>query len=189
MIQILTSLFIEFIKIGLFCWGGGLAVLALLQERSISLSWLTEAQFGDMIAIAQSTPGPIAINLATFVGFLQGGFLGSLVATVSLIIPGFIISIIVGKFLKHFNEYPIVQAILKGLRAIVIGLIVTALYSISKVSILNIEAYQQTQQLLHMIDYKAILLFALFLFLVIKFKKHPIYYILAGAVFGMVIWA
>lgn len=188
MVAILLRLIWEFFVIGLFSYGGGLAVLVLLQERVSVLGWLTQAEFTDMIAISQSTPGPIAINLATFVGYFKGGIIGSILASVSVILPGVILSIIIGRFIKEFDEKPIVKAILKGLRAMVIGLIAAAILNIAKVSILDLEKYQMSQKILDLFDLKSILLFTIILVFDFKFKKHPVYYILPAGILGILLW-
>lgn len=188
MTTLLLNLFLAFFKFGLFCFGGGLAILVLLQETALELAWLTTEQFADVIAISQSTPGPIAINLATFVGYSQAGIIGSLVASIALIIPGFTISSIIGRFLNHFNEEPIIKAILKGLRAVVIGLIATAVLNISSVAIFNIKAFEATKSLMDLFDLKAVIMLIIFTFLVIRFKKHPIYYIITAGIIGVFLW-
>ncbi|PKM95176.1 MAG: chromate transporter [Firmicutes bacterium HGW-Firmicutes-1] len=188
MIQALLELFMEFFSLGIFSYGGGLAILVLLQEKSVELGWLTLEQFADVVAISQSTPGPIAINLATFVGYFQGSILGSLVATIAVILPGFVISIIVAKFMDRFNEKPIVKATLKGLRAIVIGLIATAILNIAYVTIIDLKAYKVTRYIGDLVELKSLIVFGLLVFLSIKFKKHPIYYILPAGVVGLFLW-
>ncbi|WP_212692427.1 chromate transporter [Vallitalea guaymasensis] len=186
--MILARLFYEFFKIGLFTYGGGLAMLPLLQEKATAYGWLTKEQFTDMIAISQSTPGAIAINMATFVGYDQAGFLGSLISSIGVILPGFIIIIIVAKFLKHFNEKPVVKAIFVGLRATVIGLILTAVINVAMVSVVNIDLYNETKIIGNLFDVKSIILFAVTMFAVIKYKKHPIYYIISAGIIGIIIW-
>ena len=183
--EVLLKLFVEFFNIGLFSYGGGLAVLILLQEKSIELGWLNLDQFADMVAISQSTPGPIAINLATFVGFFQGSILGSIVASVAVILPGFGMSLIVGRFMEHFDEKPIVIAVLKGLRAVVIGLIATAILNIAYVTIFNLEAYKVTRAITDLFKYKEMGLFLILVFLSLKYKKHPALYIVSAGVIGL----
>lgn len=185
--EVLLKLFYEFINIGLFSYGGGLAILVLLQEKSIELGWLNLKQFADMVAISQSTPGPIAINLATFVGYFQGSILGSVVASIAVILPGFSLSLIVARFMEHFNENAIVVAILKGLRSVVIGLIATAILNIAFVTIIDLETYNLSHNLIDLFDLKQVSLFAIILFLILKFKKHPVMYILGGAVIGLIL--
>lgn len=184
----LLKLFLEFFQIGLVTYGGGLAILVFLQDRAIELGWLSANGFADMIAIAQSTPGPIAINLATFVGFSQGGLIGAIISSLAVTLPGMTLTIIVSRFLEHFNEHIVVKSIMKGLRAIVIGLIITAIINIAKVSVLDIERFKITNNINDLIDLKAILMFAGISFLIIKFNKHPIYYILLSGILGMIIW-
>lgn len=123
--MIYLQLFIEFFLIGLFTFGGGYAMIPLVRETVLENGWLTEAQFYDFIGVCESTPGPIAVNMATFVGSDQAGVLGSACATLGVVLPSFIviliIAIISGKFLK--NKY--VQRALKGIKAVVLGLIIS----------------------------------------------------------------
>lgn len=186
--MIIARLFYEFFKIGLLTYGGGLAMLPLLQEKAVQFAWLTEEQFADMIAISQSTPGPIAINMATFVGYDQAGVLGALFASIGVILPGFIIIFIVAKFLHHFNEKPIVKAVFIGLRAAVIGLILTAIVNVAMVSIVDVQAYKETNEFLSLVDAKSLILFAISLYAVLRYKKHPIYYIVTAGIIGIIIW-
>lgn len=186
--SILYKLCLEFFKLGLFSYGGGLAILALLQDRAIELGWLTSKEFADVVAISQSTPGPIAVNMATFVGFTQAGLLGSVMATFAVILPGTVISIIIAKFMAHFNEEIIVKAVLRGLRAVVIGLLAIAIINIAKVSIIDLEAYNSTHEILDLFEPIALILFGLVLFLVYKYKKHPFFYIIPAGIVGMLFW-
>lgn len=188
MIQIYLKLFIEFFNFGIFSYGGGLAILVLLQEKAIELGWLTQTQFADIVAISQSTPGPIAINMATFVGYFQGSIIGSFIASFAVILPGSIISIIVARFMDRFNEKPIVKATLKGLRAIVIGLIATAILNIAYVSIVNLEAFKATGYIGDLVELKSFIFFGIFTFLSIKFKKHPIFYLVPAGIIGLFLW-
>ena len=123
--MIYLQLFIEFFLIGLFTFGGGYAMIPLVRETVLENGWLTEAQFYDFIGVCESTPGPIAVNMATFVGSDQAGVFGSICATLGVVLPSFIfiliIAMISGKFLK--NKY--VQRALKGIKAVVLGLIIS----------------------------------------------------------------
>lgn len=123
--MIYLQLFFEFFLIGLFTFGGGYAMIPLVREMVLENGWLTEAQFYDFIGVCESTPGPIAINMATFVGSDQAGILGSACATLGVVLPSFIIILIIamvsGKFLK--NKY--VQRALNGIKAVVLGLIIS----------------------------------------------------------------
>lgn len=185
--MILVRLFGEFFKIGLFTYGGGLAMLPLLSQKASEFGWFTEEQFTDIIAVSQSTPGAIAINMATFVGYEQANIIGSLLSSFGLIIPGFVIIMIIAKFLDHFNENTIVKSIFTGLRATVIGLILTAIVNISMVSIFNLKLFQETKFIGDFFDIKSIIIFVVTLFGVLKLKKHPIYYIVAAGIIGIII--
>ena len=116
-------LFIEFLKIGLFTFGGGYAMLPLIKEVVLKYSWLTEEQFFDFIGVCESTPGPVAINMATYIGSMQGGFLGSLIATFAVVLPSFIIILLVASILKKFINNRFFQQALWGIKAVIIGLI------------------------------------------------------------------
>jgi chromate transporter len=185
--MILISLFYEFFIIGIFAYGGGLAMLPLLQEIAIDRGWLTVTEFTDLIAISQSTPGPIAINLATFIGYNNAGVLGALVSSLAVILPAFILALIIARFLQHFNDHPIVKAVLVGLKAAVIGLILTAVLQVAFVSLYTTEA-ANILTFYKNLDYKAILLFFGMFFAVFKYKKHPIVYITIAGILGVVIW-
>ncbi len=176
----------EFIKIGAFTYGGGLAMIPLLRGVAINHGWLTNAQFANLIAIAQSTPGPIAINMATFIGFQQYGMIGALSASIAVVLPAFIMALIVARFLSHFNEHPIVKAVLKGLKAAVIGLLATATLQVALVSL-----YMDQGSLTHFmqgLDIKALIFFLFSLWLIYRYKKHPIYYIALAGILGNIIW-
>lgn len=116
-------LFIEFLKIGLFTFGGGYAMLPLIKEVVLKYSWLTEEQFFDFIGVCESTPGPVAINMATYIGSMQGGFLGSLIATFAVVLPSFIIILLVASIFKKFINNRFFQQALLGIKAVIIGLI------------------------------------------------------------------
>ncbi len=188
MVDILLKLTKEFFIFGLVSYGGGLGMLSLLQDRVVELHWLTSLQFADMIAISQSTPGPIAINLATFVGYFQGGALGSLLASFAVIIPGSVLSIAVGKFMTHFHEKPMVKAMLKGLRSVVIGLTATALWNISLITIIHYEAFKVSRVISDLWDLKSLILFIGMIILSVKFKKYTVYLIALSAILGIIIW-
>ena len=121
--MIYLELFFTFFKIGLFTFGGGYAMISLIREQALALGWLTESELLNMIAVAESTPGPIAVNMATFVGSTQGGVLGSLLATLGVVLPSFIIILLISAFIKRFLEYKAVRATLGGIRPCVVALI------------------------------------------------------------------
>lgn len=127
--------FVEFLKIGAFTFGGGLAMIPLLRSIVITNGWLTEGQFTDLIAISQSTPGPIAINMATFIGFKEYGVWGAIAASIVIILPAFILSVLLARFLQKFRKHPYLVAAFVGLKATVIGLLATSVVQIAMVSL------------------------------------------------------
>ena len=129
--MILLRLFLAFAQIGLFAFGGGYAILPLIEKEIVNnLHWLTHKEFLEVVTISQLTPGPIAINAATFVGYKVGGVIGSLIATVSVCLPPVILVLIVVRFLKRFETNIWVNNVLKGLRPAVVALIASAAYSL-----------------------------------------------------------
>ena len=110
--MIYLLLFVEFFQIGAFTFGGGYAMISLIRERMLAHGWLTETELLNMIAVAESTPGPIAINMATFVGASQGGLFGSIVATLGVVMPSFLIILLIAAILKNLLKYDSVQAFL-----------------------------------------------------------------------------
>ena len=121
--NIYLLLFLEFFKIGLFTFGGGYAMIPLVKEVVLEYGWLTESEFYNFIGICESTPGPIAINMATYIGARQGDLLGSICATVGVILPSFIIIILIAALLKNIIKNPYFQAFLTGIKPVVLGLI------------------------------------------------------------------
>ena len=136
--EVLIKLFFAFFKIGLFTFGGGYAMIPLIQEEVTKNGWLTAEEVIDIVGIAESTPGPIAVNLATFVGTSQMGFLGALVATVGVILPSFIIILLIAIIFKKIMDNKYVKSILKGINPVIIGLIlVTGLFTLFKILVPN----------------------------------------------------
>ncbi|TCT14615.1 chromate transporter [Natranaerovirga pectinivora] len=180
-------LFIEFFKVGIFSYGGGLAMLPLLQETALDKGWVTVTEFADLIAISQSTPGPIAINMATYIGFSSGGVFGALVASIAVILPGFILAIIVATFLQRFNEHPLVKSAFIALKAAVLGLVCTAIVQVALVSLYTVEQ-GNLLRFYRDIDFRAIAVFLIMILGILKFKKHPIVYIVIAGVAGAIIW-
>lgn len=182
------QLIFEFFKTGLFAVGGGLATLPFLYDMAEKMGWFTNQDILDLIAISESTPGAIGINMATYVGFLTEGVLGGIIATLALIAPSLIVIIIISKILQQFKNSPTVQGIFKGLRPASTGLIVAAGLSVAELAFLNLEAWTgfNLNSLLAVIDWKAIVLAVAVYFGLVKFKKHPIIYIAASAVVGII---
>lgn len=134
--MILLKLFWSFLQIGLFSFGGGYAALPLIENQVVTINnWLTQEEFIDIVSISQMTPGPIAINAATFVGQKVAGFAGAVVATLGSIFPSCVILIIIARFYVKFQNANVVQSVLKGLRPAVVALIASACMSIVIVTI------------------------------------------------------
>ena len=114
------TLFLEFLKIGLFTFGGGYAMIPLIREVVLRHGWLDEAGFLNMIGVSEVTPGPIAVNMATFVGSTQAGFLGALLCTLGVILPSFIIMLLISTLLKKFIKNKYVQSALSGIKFVAI---------------------------------------------------------------------
>src|SRR5699024_9166003 len=179
--MIYLTLLLEFFKVGLFTIGGGLASLPFLYELAEKYTWITKSMIADMIAISQSTPGPIGINMATYVGFKSGGILGGIIATFAIVLPSFIIIIIIANFLNKFKNSKLVDSAFKGLRTTVTGLIAVAWFEIIKISIINVNNLFDIA-----INFKALIVFLSIFLLTKKFDKHPIVFIGIGALVGII---
>ena len=140
--MIFLELFLTCFKVGLFTIGGGAAIIPILQQEVVAKGWISMEEVLTYIAISESTPGPIAINMATFVGSSQGGFLGALCATIGMVLPSFIIILVIAKFFSKFSENRYIKTVLTSIRPFVVGMILSAgLYLvISAVGIASPEA-------------------------------------------------
>lgn len=127
----------EFLQIGLLSYGGGFGVISYIQKVNIQNKWLTLEQFGDMIALSQITPGPIVVNVATYVGYNVAGFAGATVATLALLTPGFILTMLIIKFFSKYNQSIWMKSMLDGLKAVVIGLIISALVPLGEIAFIG----------------------------------------------------
>ena len=121
--MIYLILFLEFFKIGLFTIGGGFAMIPLIEEIAVRYGWMTESEFFDLIGVCESTPGPIAINMATYIGSSQGGLLGSIVATLGVVLPSFIIIIIIATVMKNMTKNRFFKGFMEGVKPVIVALI------------------------------------------------------------------
>ena len=176
MIKLYITLFTTFVKIGLFSFGGGYAMIPLIQQEVVDKNaWISLEQFTDIIAISQITPGPIAINVATFIGYTTtGNILGATLATLGVVLPSLIIMIVLVKFLSKTQDNIYVIRAFKGLRLIVIGLILGAAFSLMKPAIL--------------IDYKSYILLVVAMVALIKFKIGPIPIVITSFILGIYLY-
>ena len=188
--MILLRLFWEFFKTGLFSVGGGLATLPFLYDMSERTGWFSHMDLANMLAVSESTPGPIGVNMATYVGYDLAGIWGAVIATLGLITPEIIVILIIVRFLKKFRHNKYVDAAFYGLRPCSVGLIAAAGFLVIKVSLFNLEAFAASGALLSLFNFKAIALAAVLLVLTRWVKKtkglHPIVFILISAAVGIV---
>ena len=185
-------LFWEFFKTGLFSVGGGMATLPFLYAMSDKTGWFTHAQLADMIAVGESTPGPIGVNMATYVGFTTAGIPGAVIATVGLVTPSVIVILIIARVLQAFRQSKYVDAAFYGLRPCSVGLIAAAGLMVVKISLFRFEALGSGAGWWQdFFNWKAIALAALLLVLTraVKATKklHPIVFILGSALVGVVL--
>jgi chromate transporter len=185
--MIYLQLFWEFFKTGLFSIGGGLATLPFLYEMSNKTHWFSHADIADMIAISESTPGAIGINMSTYAGFKTAGYPGGIIATLALATPSLIIILIISSFLRKFQESRHVQNALYGLRPASIAMITAAGLNVAKVALVNIDAFLASRNIGDLFLWKAILLgIVIFAGQKIFPKVHPIAFIVFSAVVGIV---
>lgn len=189
--MIYLKLFLTFFEIGLFTFGGGYAMISLIREKTLALGWLTEEELLNMIAVSESTPGPIAVNMATFVGSTQGGILGSLVATLGVVLPSFLIILLIAMFIRNFLNYKGVQAFLGGVRPCVVALILATAITMLMSTLFGVTTFDGGFSL----DYKGIIILAILVFIAFIFKKlrkkkpSPILMILISAGLGMILYS
>ncbi|MDD5565908.1 MAG: chromate transporter [Candidatus Omnitrophica bacterium] len=170
--MIIVKLFWEFFKIGLFTFGGGYAMIPLIEKEIVNkYHWLTMEQFTDLVAIAEMTPGPIAVNSATFVGYKVSKFWGAVGSTAGVVLPSFLIILVVASVFFSIQDNQIVQAAFKGLRPAIFGLIIVAALSIGRVSIA---------------DYRSILILVCVVGGILFLKIHPILALVVSALMGVI---
>ena len=189
--MIYIKLFLTFFEIGLFTFGGGYAMISLIRDKALALGWLTEEELLNMIAVSESTPGPIAVNMATFVGSTQGGILGSLAATLGVVLPSFIIILLITAVLHNFLKYKGVQAFLKGVRPCVVALILATAITMALSTLLNFTTLQGGCSP----DLKGLIILAILIIIAVIFKKvrkkkpSPILMILISAGLGLIVYS
>nr|MBQ8252826.1 chromate transporter [Lachnospiraceae bacterium] len=179
----MVLLFAEFFKIGLFAVGGGPATLPFLMDLTEKYDWFSMEQLTNMVAISESTPGPLGLNMATYAGVQTIGVFGGLISTMGLVIPSIIVITIIAKFMEGFSENRFVKAAFYGIRPAVTALIAAAVFGICKVSLFAVSDGQLVPEI------KTILL-CVFIFGLLQIKKlskiHPVLWILSAAVIGVV---
>ena len=186
----LLSLFWEFLKIGLFAVGGGMATLPFLYDLGETSGWFTSAQVLDMLAVSESTPGPIGINMATYVGFSVGGIPGAVLATLGTILPGTLLVLVLAKFLQRFHDNRYVNAAFYGLRPASAARIAAAGIGVLGESVFNLSLYEATGNIADFFAAGPLILAAVLWVMTNLIgptkKLHPVIYIAASAVIGIV---
>ena len=188
--MIYLELFLAFLKIGIVSFGGGYGMISLIRETVVSYGWLTEEQLLNFIAVSESTPGPIAVNMATFIGSSQAGILGAFIATLGIVLPSFIIILIVARVAKNLLKYAGVKATLGGIRPAIIGLIFATFVTMFLSSIFGIKTVDSS----FTFDWKGLIIFSLMGIVTLihwKVRKKsisPIMLILLAAVLGVLMY-
>ena len=169
-----------YLKIGLFGFGGGYAMLSLIQREIVDSGWITSQMFTDIVAISQMTPGPIGFNSATYIGYaLTGSIFGSVLATATVVAPPFVLILYTGHFIRRHKDSPIIKSIFKGLRPVVVGLIASA-----ALLLMNAENFGSDNNML----LKTVPI-CIGSFLIVYFTKiHPIFVIILSAIVGLLIF-
>lgn len=187
--MIYLQLFFEFFKTGLFAVGGGMATLPFLYDMAEKTNWFTSGQLADMIAVSESTPGPIGVNMATYVGFTTAGFWGGLIATLALVTPSVIIIVIISYFLKAFRENKYVDAAFYGLRPASTGLIAAAGMTVVTITLLQVDLFKNSGSIMDLFNWKSLILAVIIYILSNNIKQakklHPVFFIVGSAIIGI----
>ncbi|HBJ19325.1 MAG TPA: chromate transporter [Clostridiales bacterium] len=193
------ELFLVFLQIGAVSFGGGYGMISLIREKVLSHGWLTEKELLDMIAVSESTPGPLAVNMATFIGSSQGGILGSFFATLGVVMPSFFIILFIAALLKNIMKYAGVQAFLSGIRPCVVAMILSTAVTMGLGTLFSVRSVGDIGSLLNLgrssgaaaPDYKGIFIFVFLIVLHVLWKHFrkktisPILIVLLSARLGM----
>ena len=188
--MIYLRLFLEFLKVGALSFGGGLGMISLIHDTCVGTGWLTEEELLNMIAIAESTPGPIAVNMATFVGTSQGGILGALVATLGIVLPSFIIILIIASVANNLLKYAGIKATLTGMRPAIVGLIVSVTITMLLKQIFNLKFVESTID----IDYFGIAILGILALITVLYTRlrkkalSPILLIVISGALGIIFY-
>ncbi len=186
-------LFVEFFKIGLFSFGGGYATLPFLYHMSETYHWFSADELLRMLAVSSITPGPVGMNVATFAGFKTGGILGSIIATMAIMVPSFMIVIFISKMLKKFRDNFYIKSALYVLRPATAAMIAAVGVRLFKGSIILAlpkgfsEFFDIFYKIGEFVDIKAFVLFLFLFILSLKLKRDPLIYLLIGAIFGVLL--
>ena len=188
--MIYLQLYWEFFKTGLFAVGGGMATVPFLHEIGLRTGWYTPAMLADMIAVSESTPGPIGVNMATYVGYTVGGIPGAVITTLGIISPCIVVILIIAAFLNAFRSSPTVERVFYGIRPASTALIASAGIGVMRLCLVDEAAWAATGRLLSLFHLPQIVLMAaiwILTNLVRQTKKlHPLFFIALSAAAGIV---
>ena len=185
--MIYLILFLEFFKIGLFTIGGGFAMIPLIEEIAVRYGWMTESEFFDLIGVCESTPGPIAINMATYIGSSQGGLLGSAVATMGVVLPSFIIILIIATVMKNMTKNKFFKGFMEGVKPVIVALIMSTGF------LLLLKIAGMTSDNIFNPDFIQIIIFCIITAVFFIYKKTAkkkmgsVFIIMLSAILGIVI--
>ncbi len=171
--MIYLELFLNFLKIGVVSFGGGYGMIPLIQETVVTKGWLSQEQILNFIAVSESTPGPIAINMATFIGSSQGGILGSFIATLGIVLPSFVIILIIASLAKNLMKLAGVKATLNGIRPTIVGMIFATFVTMFISTIFGIKTIESVFSF----DWKGLVIFAVVVIIAVAYKlirKKPL---------------
>ncbi|MDD4076688.1 MAG: chromate transporter [Bacilli bacterium] len=181
--MIYLELFFVFFTIGLFTLGGGYAMIPMIEEQVISRGWMTHEELYNFIGISESTPGPFAVNIATFIGHSQAGILGSITATISVVLPSFIIILLIAKFLHNFLKYKQVRWALDGVKPIIVGLLFAVVLSLINNNIMGGDYNWRD------IDFIGVAIMGgMFILKAVNKRFSPILLIIISALLGLVLY-
>lgn len=187
--MIYFTLFWTFFQIGAVSFGGGYAMLPLIRDQVLSHGWLTEEEILNMVAVSESTPGPIAVNLATFIGSSQAGILGSLLATLGVVLPSFIIILLIAAVIQNFMQYKGVQAFLRGVRPCIIALILGTAITLFINTLFSIDDSGMSADIRGLIILGILVLIGFAGKKILKKKPSPIIMILISAGLGIALYS
>ncbi len=180
-------LMFEFFKTGLFAVGGGLATLPFLSQIGEKYGWFTQEELANMLAVSESTPGPIGVNMATYVGNVSGGVFGGFLTTLALVLPSYLVILMVSKMLNRFRDNRYVQGAMSTLRPASVGMVAAAVIGVLQSVLVNMDAVLALNWS-NMVQPVCVILFAVLLFGCFKFKKlHPVCILAVGAIAGIVL--
>lgn len=185
----LIELFFIFFYVGLFTIGGGLVAITLMEETIVSRGLISPEQFYNMVAISESTPGPVGVNIATYIGYELYGVFGAIVTSFGEILPSLICIMIIAQFLKSFQQKPIVKSVFYFLRPASTGLIFVAAIQVFVIALMNIPSDFSVLKTFNgwknLFDWQSLYFYVIAVFVLFKIKVHPILLIISGAIFGI----